>query len=194
MQLHDSILILNGIAWDDYVTNIKAIANESKSRSSYYQEIVEIMSPGRNHETIKENIALLVVAYCDTREIDYTPTGSMTIKNEEIKVAKEPDTSFIFSEDAENPELAVEVNYSSGGVNDLERYLALKVREVWLWDKNDTLVFFVLDNGSYKETSNSYFFPELESETIQKYVKLMLAGNTRIVKRNFIGELKNVAS
>ena len=65
------------------------------------------MSPGRSHEKIKENIANLIVAYCDAKEIDYYNIGSTAL--EKSNVGKEPEVSYAIATDKEFPDLAIEV-------------------------------------------------------------------------------------
>ena len=144
------------------------------------------MAPGRKHERIKELTGRLIVAYCDEKEIDYFSFGSTTLKNKEFKVGKEPDTGYAIAIDKELPDIAVEVNQTSGSNNDLEKYKRLGIQEVWIWDKNDKLEFYILTKNEYQKSLKSKFLNNLESNIVQKYVEIMKEQGERIGKKEFI--------
>ena len=84
------------------------------------------------------------------------------------------------------PDIAVEVNQTSGSINDLEKYKRLGIPEVWSWDKNDKLEFYILTNNEYKKSLTSKFLHNLESNIVQKYVTIMKKQGERIGKKEFI--------
>ena len=47
-----------------------------------------------------------------------------------------------------------EIKYGSGSVKDLEKYKMLEVKEVWIWDKQENISFFILENNQYSEIQN----------------------------------------
>lgn len=178
---------------------------------SYYS-LLEIMAPVRKHERIKELTGRLIIAYCDAKEIDYFSFGSTTLKNKEFKVGKEPDTSYaieltlpplslaaltvVLSKhsliEKEVPDIAVEVNQTSGRINDLEKYKRLGIQEVWLWNKNNNLEFHILTNNEYSKSEQSKFLTNLESKTIQKYVEIMQEQGERMGKKEFIKAINSL--
>ena len=46
------------------------------------------------------------------------------------------------------PDLAIEVNWTRGGINKLEIYRRLGVREVWFWE-NEVITVHALRDGAY---------------------------------------------
>ena len=60
----DQVLILSGMTWDDF----EQLTTEEYSgyRISYFDGEIIIVSPGRNHERIAENINYLIMVYCRT--------------------------------------------------------------------------------------------------------------------------------
>ena len=183
----DDLYIFNGFSWANYQKLLDEVGDEYHFKISYIRGVLEVMSPGRSHEKIKENIANLIVAYCDAKEIDYYNIGSTTLKKS--NVGKEPDVSYAIASDKEFPDLAIEVNYSSGGINDLEIYRILGIKEVWIWNKDDNLSFYILQNQEYIKRENSYFLPDLTTKLVGKYIKLMNTGNTRVIKKEFLNSL-----
>lgn len=149
----DQILILSGMTWDDF----EQLTSEEYSgyRISYFDGEIIILSPGRNHERIAENINYLIVTYCRQYNILYYPFRSTTLKNPPL-AGKEPDVSFAFDTDKNIPDLAVEVIFSSGGIADLEKYRNLQIPEVWLW-QNNVITFYQLENNNYQIIEKSKY-------------------------------------
>lgn len=186
-RFKDDLYIFNDFSWENYQKLLAEVGDEYNFKISYFSGVLEVISPGRSHEKIKENIANLIVAYCDAKEIDYYNIGSTTLKKS--NVSKEPDVSYAIATDKDFPDLAVEVNYSSGGINDLEIYRVLGIKEVWIWNKDDILSFYILENQQYIKRESSYFLAGLTIKLVEKYIKLMNTGNTRVIKQEFINSL-----
>ena len=182
----DDLYIFSNVKWSEYEKLLEEIGDISWCRISYLDGLLEIMALGRKHERIKEFTGSLITTYCDEKEIDYFPFGSTTLKNEKSQVGKKPDTSYALEIDKELPDIAVEVNQTSGSINELEKYQRLGVQEVWLWDKNNNLEFYILTNNEYRKSSKSQFFNSIKSDIVQNYVKIMEEKGQRIGKQEFI--------
>lgn len=184
---NDQVLILTGMTWSDF----EQLTNEEYLgyRTSYKDGEIIIVSPGRNHENTKGLTGDLIIAFCDAVAIDYYHFGSTTLKNIP-EAGKEPDDSYAIGTDKDLPDIAIEVNYSSGNINSLEIYLALGIKEVWLWDKNDKLSFYILESNKYIQKARSSILLSLESATVEKFVKLMKQNNPRVIKQQFIKKIK----
>ena len=188
LQQKDKLFICSNISWDEYEAILKQKADSPAYRISFLNGILKIMSPSRNHEIIKDFIYLLIVTYCDAIELDYYPVGSTTLKQKDKSVGKEPDTSFCFNTLKQVPDLAVEVIFSSGSIEDLEKYKKLGVQEVWFWLK-DKLEIYVLGAEDYQKKSNSYNLTNLDSKLLAKYISQVLTGNPRLLKKSFLSEI-----
>jgi Uma2 family endonuclease len=90
--------------------------------------------PGEPHQTVKERIGALLELYLLMAGFDFTPTGSMTLESEGVAVKREADESYKLAPGRTNPDLAIEVVFTSGGINKLEIYKRLKIKEVWFWE------------------------------------------------------------
>jgi len=126
----DQVLSLSNLDWSDY----EALTSQDylPYKVSYFQGVITIVSPSRNHERIADIINGLIRTYCRKYNLVYFALGSTTLKNPPL-AGKEPDCSFAFGTDKPFPDLAIEVIYSSGSVSDLEKYRSLGIKEVWLW-------------------------------------------------------------
>lgn len=96
---------------------------------------------------------MTVEAYLDQRGIPNEGIGSWLIKNAPTGV--EPDSCYLIGAlDRDRPHLALEVVWTSGGIQKLEVHRRLGVRELWLW-KNHQLTFFVLADDAYEQRADS---------------------------------------
>ena len=162
----DQVLILTGATWDDY----EAMNSTEYDHYliSYLNGQITIMSPGRNHERIAETIRILIVSYCRKFKIACFPFGSTRLKETGLE-GKEPDCGYAFITDKKNPDLAVEVNFTSGNINDLTKYKYLKIKEVWIW-QNQTIKFYILKQDSYVETDTSLNLTNIKSSQIISFI------------------------
>jgi Uma2 family endonuclease len=188
LQQKDKLFICSNTSWDEYEAILQQKANSSAYRISFFNGVLKIMSPSRNHEIIKDFIYLLIVSYCDAIELDYYPLGSTTLKQKDKSVGKEPDTSFCFNSLKEVPDLAVEVIFSSGSVEDLEKYQKLGVKEVWFWINNRLEIYVFIDDA-YQKQNNSYNLSSLDDRLLEKYISQVLIGNPRMLKKAFLTEI-----
>lgn len=141
----DQILILTGTDWDYYE---KLDDPEYNSYLiSFFNGEITIVSPGRNHERIADMIRYIILGYCRNFNLSFYTFNSTRLK-EEGKEGKEPDVAYAFNIDKDKPDLAVEVNFSSGSLNDLTKYQYLKIKEVWIW-QNQKIKFYLLQDNNY---------------------------------------------
>ena len=125
------------------------------------------MSPSKDHERIKGYLGRLIEAYALARGVRLSPYGSWTLKNAPGQVGLEPDECYIVGADQGKaaPDLAVEVILTSGGLDKLEIYRRLGIREVWLWQAG-RLEVHVLEAGRYGRVESSAIFPGLDLDLV----------------------------
>lgn len=158
----DQRVFLNNVSWSDYEA-ILAIRGESASvRITYLQGALELLSPSINHEAIKKMIARLVEAYAEERDLDLNGYGSWTIRNKLAERGLEPDECYVLgSHEPERPDLAIEVIWTSGGIDKLEVYRGLGVPEVWMWNQG-AIEVHVLRDGAYQRIAQSELLPDID--------------------------------
>ena len=75
----DRTLSLSDLTWADYE---KFDTEEYYGYLiSYFQGVITIVSPGRNHENISQTFIVLINAYCRHYSLVYYPMGSTRIEN-----------------------------------------------------------------------------------------------------------------
>ncbi len=131
----DHVVALDGATWSDYTRILKIRGDRSAPRITYLEGLIEIMSPSRSHEAIKSTIGCLVEVWCLEKGVEFSPYGSWTLKDKSVERGAEPDECYVFGVVANprRPDLAIEVEWTSGRIDKLEVYRKLGVREVWYW-------------------------------------------------------------
>ena len=184
-HLKDEVTLSFAGKWSDFEN---LCDNLEQGRISFLHNVITIMSPSFNHEAIAEILGDLVKIYCDRFNLIYYSMGSTTITNKP-NAGKQPDASFSFHERKKIPDLAIEVVFTSGGLDDLEKYRWLGVKEVWMW-KNQELTFYCLNERHiYEEKSQSYFLPSVYALNLVDYANRALKETPLTIRRDFLAEL-----
>ena len=159
----DRTTLISDATWEEY-QNL-SIPN---CLVSYLNGVIAIVSPGRNHEIISDLIRAVIWGYCRKHKLLFF-TYNQTRLVYEGKEGKEPDVAYCFEKDKDRPDLAVEVNLTSGSINDLSKYQYLDIPEVWVWSQNK-IEFFVKNKTGYQQVILSKFLPKLASDRVTNIV------------------------
>jgi Uma2 family endonuclease len=151
-------LLFEGLTWREFKA-IEQLLDRPGYRLSFLDDVLEIRRmPGEPHETVKKRIAALLELYLLMAGFDFTPTGSMTLESEGGAVKREADESYKLAPGRDRPDLAIEVVFSTGGINKLEAYRRLQIKEVWFWEDGVFEVFHLRgpsDALSYEKVATS---------------------------------------
>lgn len=162
-------VLTSRVNWEAYETLLESLGDSSGYRVAYLLGTLEIMSPSRNHEIDKKAISRLLEIYLEENRIRFWGLGSTTLRDRDKQAGKEPDECYCLGTDKAIPDLAIEVIYTSGGVNSLEIYRRLGVAEVWFWE-NKHFIIYCLVNDNYQQTSQSKLLPNLDLTLLAQYV------------------------
>ena len=164
-------ILISDLTWREFKA-VEQLIDRTGVRLSFLDGVLEIRkNPGKKYQIIKERIASLVEIYLEFLELDFTPTGSVTLENEFEKVKKEDDKSYELGANRKHPDLVIEVVVSSGGINKLEAYKRLQIPEVWFW-MNDKLLFYSLGNEGYEAVSKSQLLPSLNVDLLMRCINI----------------------
>lgn len=169
----DHIVVLHNATWADYERIMRIRGEHSGPQISFLEGELEIMSPSKTHESIKRRIGRLVEDWCVEKGIRFEPVGQWTIKQRAKERGAEPDECFVFGdlESAERPDLAIEVVWTSGGIDRLAIYRELGVREVWYW-RRGTIRVYLLRSGQYREHPTSKALAGMDLKALARHVEL----------------------
>jgi Uma2 family endonuclease len=174
------------VTWDEY-RRWRDFLEGRNVRLTYLRGRLEILSPSREHEFVKERFAMVIRNLARGMRLPLVSVGSTTFERED-DTGKEPDTSFYVGDraraeglkvrkrqksspgDPPAPDLAVEVVIWNRDTIALETYRELGVREVW-WYEKGLKIYRLARNGRYTSRATSGIFPGLEAAQILKWVE-----------------------
>jgi Uma2 family endonuclease len=168
---HDHIVVLRGAAWSDYQRVLELRGDKSAPRIAFLEGDLEILRPSSSHENIKSLIGRLVEVYCLEHDLEFRALGAWTLEDKTVARGVEPDECYVLSTDpdAQRPDLAIEVVWTSGGIAKLDIYRKLGVREVWFW-RDGVLSVHLLHGESYVTTTTSAALPGLDLALLASFL------------------------
>jgi Uma2 family endonuclease len=162
----DQRLVTYGVPWSHFEAQLALRGDATVPRMAYLQGALEQMSPSKDHERIKSYIGCLVEAYALERGIDLSPYGGWTLKHPPAEAGVEPDECYLVgAQDKRVPDLAIEVAWTSGGIDKLEIYRRLGVAEVWFW-KDGKVHVYLLGEDRFERAVRSRLFPDLDLDLL----------------------------
>lgn len=147
----DQVIHLPG-TWEKFKLIQQGSEDSPGVRLGYYDETIEILMPGEEHEFFAHVISYLVTTFLLKKRIPFKPTGAKT-QEREGQASAQADASYCIGGSKPIPDLSIEVIYTSGA-NKLARYRALGVPEVWLWEDGVLTLHHLRSNG-YEQISQS---------------------------------------
>jgi Uma2 family endonuclease len=195
-------MLLKDISWQKLEKILEEMGERRAARISYSDGWLEIMVPLPEHEKDKELLGDLVKILLEILQIDFEPFGSTTLKNERMRQAVEPDTSFYIQNQAAvigknridlnidpPPDLAIEIDITSR--TRFENYEILGVPELWRYQQQG-LEIFLLQEGKYIKSQSSPNFPNIPIiELVNEYVRQCLSIGRSQAMRNFRSWVKD---
>ena len=166
----DQRVMLNDVSWADFEMILQIRGDHSGVRMTYLNGVLELMSPSVDHEGIKKTIARLLEAYAEETGIPFNGFGSWTLKNPLRARALEPDECYSLSLGRPTrPDLAIEVVWTSGGIDKLDVYRGLGIGEVWFW-REGVIEVYVLAGEQYERRERSTVLPDLDRAEMARHI------------------------
>jgi Uma2 family endonuclease len=166
----DQLVVLHGVDWKTYCT-LRGLFDSPGVRMTYSKGALEIMSPSRRHEGYKKRIARLLELFALERNVPLSGYGSTTFRKAEAERGLEPDECYVLDRELGDdgfPDIALEVIISSGGINKLEVYRDLGVREVWFWHEHRFHLYELRADG-YAPIERSALIPDLDLDELATF-------------------------
>jgi len=194
--LAEKRVTLHNISWCAYEQILDALGDSRAARLTYYQGMLEIMTPLEEHETSSEHIGMLIHLLTEELNLNIKSMASTTLKIPNSKVGAEPDKCYyIQNEPAVRgkivdltihppPDLILEVDITHTDINKKQLYQEMKVPEFWRYN-GTKLTIYLLQQGEYQESSTSATFPILTKSMVYEFLaQCKTHGETR-TKRAF---------
>jgi Uma2 family endonuclease len=147
----DQRIILQG-TWEKFRLIQQASEDSPGVRLAYYDETIEILTPGEDHEFFAHVISYLLTTFLLEQGISFKPTGSKT-QEKEGTASAQADISYCIGGSKPVAALSIEVIFTSGA-NKLARYQALGVPEVWFWQDGVFTLYHLRATG-YEQIHHS---------------------------------------
>ena len=175
----DERTVMHGVSWEAFEAIVRERGDVSRPRVTYLEGTLELMSPSRDHESIRKRFSAVVEEYLDQLGIVWDGAGAWLLKNAPEQAGLEPDECYLLHDpDKDRPDLALEVVWTSGGIDKLEVYRRLGVREVWFWI-DDEITVHVLTDAGYELRTTSACLPGFEFSLVEEMLTLPTLGDVR---------------
>jgi Uma2 family endonuclease len=182
--------LFENLTWREFKA-VEQLLDRPGYRLSFLDGILEIRQmPGESHETVKGRIGALLELYLLSAGFDFTPTGSTTLESETGSVKREADKSYKLAPGRSRPDLAIEVVFTSGGINKLEAYKRLKISEVWFWEDGVLEIDRLRGEGNqlhYEKIAQSEEVPGINLELLLNCIQM--ANHVDAIRKFQSGEI-----
>ena len=177
IETADQRLVTYGVPWSHFEVQLALRGDGSVPRMAYLDKTLELLRPSKEHERIRSWLGRLVEAYALEAGLDLSPYGSWTLKHPPAEAGIEPDECYIVGRSDQEkplPDLAIEVVWTSSGIDKLEIYRRLGVGEVWFW-RNETIEAYLLVGDRFERAERSRLFRGLALDLLVKLLDLPTA-------------------
>ncbi len=152
--------VQSGVSWQSFKAIQSGFASFPGVCLFYYEGELEILSTSPEHEIVKGNLGYLLEDFMLNQGLEFVATGSFSQEREAV-AAVQANESYCFPIKKAIPDLAIEIVITSGGPDNLRRYRALGVQEVWFWEQG-AIQIYRLGEAGYQPIRESAWVPGLD--------------------------------
>lgn len=167
----DQRVMLRGLSWDDFEAVLTMRGEHGGVRLAFLEGTLELMTPSQDREILKKKIARLLEAYAEELGLEFEGYGSWTLKGDDRDRAVEPDECYSIGPAGRVPDFAIEVVWTGGGLDKLEIYRRLGVREVWIWEAG-RIAIFVLRDDTWQRIARSEILPQVDIALVESLLDI----------------------
>jgi Uma2 family endonuclease len=180
-----ALLVFQSVDWEEYEQVLEDLVDRPGIRVTYDRGRLEIMSPLREHEALKEFVLSLVRILAEELDVDLESCGSTTFKKKAEAKGTEPDTCFYVANAGRiigkrtadlnvdpPPDIVVEIDVTNESSTKLPIYATFGVREIWRYNaKRKRVQICELRDKPYAEIAASLSFPVLTTDVLSGFVE-----------------------
>jgi len=203
VSIPENRVYLTSVSWEQYLAVLGD--HEHDGRIAYNNGVLEIMTAGSEHESIKKLIARLLEHFTFVHDIDIHPLGNFTMKREELQKGIEADDCYYIQSigrvrDFYNislpedppPDLAIEIDVTNPTIDKLDIYAALGVAEVWRYRDGKVEVLLREDESGYAVSPDSRCLPSFPLAAIERALEQSRQGTRQNeILRAFAEQISN---
>jgi Uma2 family endonuclease len=182
-QIEEQRLVLGHVSWETYERLLADYLDSSSPRFTYDRGRLEIMSPSREHEKLKEVAAAIADVVAEEWQVEFERLGSTTFRRSDLERGLEPDSCF-YIQNVERirgkreidllvdppPDLVIEVEVTSPLLDKLQIYARFGVPEVWRYS-DDGLSILRLAGEQYKSSAQSAVLAPLSQSVLSDFIE-----------------------
>ncbi len=181
----EDVVVLRNVSWETYERLLADRGEDPRPLITYDRGVLEIMSPGRQHESLGRLVTMVVAVLSEEWDLPVADFGSMTFSDAGWQRGFEPDGCFYVGPNADTvdrleridprrdpaPDVVVEIDISRSSIRKLAIFAQFGVGEVWQHD-GERMAFRVLDGDRYVPAEASRAFPALTAEALNRLLGL----------------------
>jgi Uma2 family endonuclease len=161
--------VIHSLSWEQLQELDSSLSDFAGVKLVYLDGTAEIMPISEAHEDSKFIIRRLLEVYLEEAEIRFYGRGGPTLGAKDLKARNEPDESYNLECKKPYPDLVIEVTVTSGGVDKLEGYRRMAVKEVWFWE-DGALAIYALHQDRYEQVAQSELLPNFPLDLFCRYI------------------------
>lgn len=179
----DQRVIFHDVPWEIYLGLLNA-RREGAVRLTYHRGVLEIMTISQLHERLSRLLHNFVKVLSKEYGFEVASVGSTTMHGEQRPTGAEADESYYIGHEAivrereeydpavdPPPDLAVEIDLSSGSSRRMLVYAELGIPELWQYDGERLMFKSLGDDGQYHSIEQSIAFPRLVSADLAGFMR-----------------------
>jgi len=194
--LAEKRVTLHNISWDAYEQILDALGDHRAAQLTYYQGMLEIMTPLEEHESGSEHIGMLIHLLTEELNLNIKSLASTTLKLPNSKVGAEPDKCYYIQNEPlvrgkkvdlaldPPPDFILEVDITHTDINKKQMYQDMKVPEFWRYN-GTKLTIYLLEKGEYQESDISATFSLLTKSMVYEFLAQCKTQGETQTKRAF---------
>lgn len=190
-------LTFSHVSWDEYEELLEDLAESPSYRLTYDNGRLEIMTLSPEYEGPANLLPHLIAVIAEELDIDFLSRGSTTLRKKKRAKGTDPDDCYYFKEYKKisgkkrldltidpPPDLAIEVDITSGSIPKFPIYAAIGVPELWRHDGKQ-VQFYRLEDEDYYEIDASDLFPFLTPDVVLEFLEEGEAEGTIAMVKKF---------
>jgi Uma2 family endonuclease len=178
-----AVLTLQDVEWDEYEQLLREFDERPGIRLAYDHGRLEIMTLSPEHERIAALFPALILVLAEACGLNYLSLKSTTMRQRKKSRGLESDDCFYFRDFKRisgkktldlnvdpPPDLAIEVDVTSGSLGKFSIYASIGIAELWRYDRQG-VQFFGLTEEQYTEIGHSRVFPFLIPDVVLRFLR-----------------------
>ncbi len=175
--------LLRGISWRTYESLLADLVDQPTPRMTYDRGSLELMAPSHAHERYKHLLEHMITFWATEKRTPIHGGGSTTFRRADLDRGLEPDECYYLRNEPlvrgkeeidlsidPPPDLAVEVELSSGALDKMQIYAALRVPELWRFDGEILKGYELAADGEYHLREGSPHLPDFPVQAAPEWI------------------------